>query len=122
MIPLVSGEAIEDLLNEPGTLTDLLLRIGGGGLYDAEFIILDTPVLLAVLSILVIFLFGGLLTAVLYWMYPEMTFNLPVWRSALALLLIFDIFAGCIANFTVSARYPAAYVDHFSFIYDKSII
>lgn len=55
-----------------------------------------------ILSILVILLFGGLLTAMLYWMYPEMTFNLPVWRNALALLLIFDIFAGCIANFTVS--------------------
>lgn len=55
-----------------------------------------------ILSIFVILLFGGLLTAVLYWRYPEMTFNLPVWRSALALLFIFDIFAGCIANFTAS--------------------
>ncbi|WP_068783467.1 hypothetical protein [Paenibacillus phocaensis] len=53
-------------------------------------------------SILTILLFGGLLTAVLYWMYPEMTSNLPVWRSVLSLLLIFDIFAGCIANFTPS--------------------
>lgn len=55
-----------------------------------------------ILSILVILLFGGLLTAVLYFMYPEMTFHLPVWRSALALLFIFDIFSGCVANFTAS--------------------
>lgn len=55
-----------------------------------------------ILLILAILLFGGLLTAVLYLMYPEMTINLPVWRSTLALLLIFDIFAGCIANFTPS--------------------
>lgn len=49
-----------------------------------------------------ILLFGGLLTAALYWIFPEMTDNLPVWRNALALLLIFDIFSGCIANFTAS--------------------
>lgn len=53
-------------------------------------------------SILAILLFGGILTAALYWVFPEMTNHLPVWRSAVALLLIFDIFSGCIANFTVS--------------------
>lgn len=34
--------------------------------------------------------------------FPEITHSLPLWRSALALLLIFDIFSGCIANFTIS--------------------
>ncbi|MGO4180695.1 hypothetical protein AB4Z45_19080 [Paenibacillus sp. MCAF9] len=53
-------------------------------------------------SILTILLFGGMLTAALYWISPEMTKNFPVWRSVLALLLIFDIFSGCIANFTAS--------------------
>lgn len=55
-----------------------------------------------ILFIAAILLFGGLLTALLYWRYPEMTAHLPIWRSALALFLIFDIFAGCIANFTPS--------------------
>ncbi|MBB6671320.1 hypothetical protein [Cohnella nanjingensis] len=53
-------------------------------------------------SILAILLFGGTLTTSLYWIFPEMTRHLPVWRSALALLLTFDIFSGCIANFTAS--------------------
>lgn len=53
-------------------------------------------------AILTILLFGGPLTAGMYLLYPEITDNLPVWRSALALLLIFDIFSGCIANFTAS--------------------
>ncbi|MBE9913734.1 hypothetical protein G8C92_06785 [Paenibacillus donghaensis] len=53
-------------------------------------------------SILAILLFGGILTASLYWMFPKLTNHLPVWRSALAFILIFDIFSGCIANFTAS--------------------
>lgn len=53
-------------------------------------------------SILAILLFGAMLTVALYWIFPEMTNHLPMWRSALALLLIFDIFSGCIANFTAS--------------------
>jgi len=53
-------------------------------------------------SILAILLFGGLMTAAMYYRYPEFTDHLPVWRSVLALLLIFDVFAGCIANFTIS--------------------
>ncbi|PAQ13487.1 hypothetical protein CD798_15475 [Bacillaceae bacterium SAOS 7] len=51
-------------------------------------------------SILTVLLFGGLLTVALYFRFPELTANLPMWRNALALLLIFDIFAGCVANFT----------------------
>ncbi|MCD9024728.1 hypothetical protein [Cohnella silvisoli] len=53
-------------------------------------------------SIVAILLFGGLLTPALYFIFPELTENLPLWRSALALLLIFDIFSGCIANFSAS--------------------
>ncbi|WP_025689885.1 hypothetical protein [Paenibacillus zanthoxyli] len=53
-------------------------------------------------SILTILLFGVLLTTALYLVFPELTDNLPVWRSTLALLLIFDIFSGCIANFSDS--------------------
>lgn len=60
-------------------------------------------------SILAIVLFGALLTVALYAAFPGMTHGLPVWRAALALLLIFDIFAGCIANFSVStSNYYAA--------------
>lgn len=54
----------------------------------------------SVAAILSILLFGGLLTAAVAWRFPEMTESLPVWRSGLALLLVFDICAGCIANFT----------------------
>lgn len=53
-------------------------------------------------SILAILLFGGMLNAAIYFVFPEMTQHLPVWRSVLAFLLIFDIFSGCIANFTAS--------------------
>ncbi|MFD0590924.1 hypothetical protein ACFQZE_23295 [Paenibacillus sp. GCM10027627] len=49
-----------------------------------------------------ILLFGAMLTGALYGRYPEMIDELPVWRSTLALLLIFDIFSGCVANFTAS--------------------
>ncbi|MFF2889297.1 hypothetical protein [Paenibacillus sp. NPDC057967] len=56
----------------------------------------------SVVSILSILLFGGLLTASLYLMFPQLTENLPVWRSTLAFLFIFDIFSGCVANFTIS--------------------
>lgn len=53
-------------------------------------------------SILAILLFGGLLTVALYLIFPELTDSLPIWRSTLALLLIFDIFSGCVANFTAA--------------------
>ncbi|MFC4598149.1 hypothetical protein [Cohnella hongkongensis] len=59
----------------------------------------ETPAKGAMAGIL---LFGGLLTAALYWRFPDMSDRLPAWRIGLALLLIFDIFAGCIANFTES--------------------
>lgn len=53
-------------------------------------------------SILTILLFGGILTTALYYRFPELANDLPTWRSTLALLLIFDVFAGVIANFTAS--------------------
>ncbi|MBW7477324.1 hypothetical protein K0T92_21630 [Paenibacillus oenotherae] len=53
-------------------------------------------------AIVAILLFGGLLTAALYLAFPELADNVPVWRSSLALLLMFDIFSGCAANFTAS--------------------
>ncbi|KQN96317.1 hypothetical protein [Paenibacillus sp. Leaf72] len=56
----------------------------------------------SIIAILSILLFGGLLTAALYVSFPELTAGLPFWRSVLALLLVFDIFSGCLANFTAS--------------------
>ncbi|TVX93239.1 hypothetical protein [Paenibacillus agilis] len=53
-------------------------------------------------SMIAILFFGALLTGALLWRFPEMIGSLPLWRSILACLLIFDIFAGCIANFTAS--------------------
>lgn len=53
-------------------------------------------------SIVTILLFGGLLTAAFCWRFPEFAAGLPAWRIILAVLLIFDIFSGCIANFTAS--------------------
>lgn len=59
-------------------------------------------------TIAVILLFGCVLTAAAAIGYPELYGELPVWRNALALLLVFDIFCGCIANFTAStSRYYA---------------
>jgi hypothetical protein len=56
----------------------------------------------SVASIASILLFGGLLTVALYAIFPELADDVPVWRTAVALLLIFDICSGCIANFTTS--------------------
>lgn len=69
-------------------------------------------------SIFTILLFGGVLTAALYYRFPELTDHVPVWRSALALLLIFDVFAGCIANFTAptSNFYAARKINRIVFI------
>ncbi|WP_281885889.1 hypothetical protein [Paenibacillus sp. YYML68] len=51
-----------------------------------------------------ILLFGFSLAGLLYGRYPEMYENIPWWRSLLAFVLIFDIFCGCIANFTRSTN------------------
>ena len=55
-------------------------------------------------EILAIVFFGVGFTTVLFFVFPEMTHNLPLWRSVLAYLLIADISAGCIANFTRSTN------------------
>lgn len=55
-------------------------------------------------ELLAIVLFGVGFTTLLFFAFPEMTQNLPFWRSATAFLLIADIFAGCIANFTRSTN------------------
>ena len=54
---------------------------------------------------LLIIAFAGLgLSTVLFFAFPEMTQNLPLWRSVIAYLLIADIFAGSVANFTRSTN------------------
>ncbi|MCM3490601.1 hypothetical protein M3689_14900 [Alkalihalophilus marmarensis] len=58
----------------------------------------------SVLHIIVILLFGVTLSTVLFYLYPNMYMDLPLWRSILAFILVFDIFSGCIANFTQSTN------------------
>ncbi|MDY7223864.1 hypothetical protein P4637_19475 [Halalkalibacterium halodurans] len=55
--------------------------------------------------------FGGVLTTALFLAYPDIYEGLPFWRSFVAFLLIFDIFSGCIANFTRSTSNYYA-IDH----------
>jgi len=43
-------------------------------------------------------------TTALFVRYPEVTQGIPFWRSILAYLLVLDIVAGCIANFTRSTN------------------
>jgi hypothetical protein len=72
----------------------------------------------SIAAIVTILFFGGLLTAALYLKFPELTDKLPIWRSTLALLLIFDIFCGCIANFTAGTSnfYAVSKSNRFVFI------
>lgn len=49
-----------------------------------------------------VLLFGIIPTTLLFIYYPSIYYENPLWRNVLAFLLIFDIFAGCIANFTNS--------------------
>jgi len=55
-------------------------------------------------ELLAIVLFGVGFTTWLFFAFPEMTQNLSLWRSVIAYLLIADIFAGCVANFTRSTN------------------
>jgi hypothetical protein len=55
-------------------------------------------------ELLAILFFGVGLATFLFFAFPEMTQGLPFWRSAIAFLLVMDIFAGCIANFTRSTN------------------
>jgi hypothetical protein len=52
-------------------------------------------------ELLTTMLFGVGLATFLFFGFPEMTRDLPLWRSTIAYLLIMDIFAGSIANFTL---------------------
>lgn len=60
-------------------------------------------------ELLVIVFFGVGFATLLFFTYPEMTQSMPIWRSIIAYLLVVDIFAGCVANFTRStSNYYAA--------------
>ena len=53
-------------------------------------------------EVISIVVFGVGLATLLFFGFPEMTQGLPLWRSAIAYVLVIDIFAGCVANFTYS--------------------
>jgi hypothetical protein len=55
-------------------------------------------------ELLAIMLFGVGSATLLFVKFPEMTLNFPLWKSILAYLLVVDIFAGCVANFTRSTN------------------
>jgi len=54
----------------------------------------------SVASILAVLGFAVLMSAALFFRYPVLYDGLASWRSVLAIVLIVDICAGCIANFT----------------------
>ncbi len=53
-------------------------------------------------ELLAIILFGAGSTTFLFLAYPQMTASLPFWKILIAFLLILDITAGSVANFTRS--------------------
>jgi len=55
-------------------------------------------------EILAVVFFGLGLATLLFFAFPEMTQELPLWRSVIAYMLVVDIFAGCAANFTRSTN------------------
>lgn len=64
-------------------------------------------------AIAAILLFGAGMTTVWSVAFPAMLTETAPWRTVLALLLIFDVCAGCIANFTPStSNYYAARRKH----------
>jgi len=56
------------------------------------------------LQLLVISLFGVLTPCLLLLLYPQSFSAVPQWKSVLAVILIADIAAGCIANFSRSTN------------------
>jgi hypothetical protein len=58
----------------------------------------------SVVSIIMILLFGAMFTTMVVLRFPDMYEGLPLWRQLLSFILIFDIFCGCIANFTESTN------------------
>jgi len=69
-------------------------------------------------ELLTIALFGVGLPTLLFIAFPEMTDTLPFWRSAIAFLVIIDIAAGCVTNFTrsTSNHYAARRKERLVFI------
>ncbi len=57
-----------------------------------------------ILHLLVIIAFGISLPIILFIQYPILFSSLPLWKSIIAILLITDIAAGFIANFTKSTN------------------
>lgn len=55
-------------------------------------------------ELVTIVFFGVGLATLLLFAFPEMTQGIPAWKSIIAYLLIVDIFAGCVANFTRSTN------------------
>lgn len=55
-------------------------------------------------SIVAILLFGSILSTAVVLRFPEMYDGIPLWRRVLSFVLIFDIFCGCIANFSESTN------------------
>jgi hypothetical protein len=55
-------------------------------------------------ELLAIVVFGVGLATWLFFAFPEMTQGLSIWRSMIAYLLVVDICAGCVANFTRSTN------------------
>ncbi|MUK88503.1 hypothetical protein GMD78_08870 [Ornithinibacillus sp. L9] len=53
-----------------------------------------------IFQLTVIFLFGVIFTSLLFIYYSNTFSEVALWRNIFAFLLIFDIFSGCIANFT----------------------
>lgn len=53
-----------------------------------------------IVQLISIFLFGIMFTLLLCIYDPGIFIDVPLWRSILAILFIFDILSGCIANFT----------------------
>ncbi len=52
------------------------------------------------IELVTVLVFGTGLAAALFVLFPEMTQGLPWWRAGLAFLLVLDVFAGSVANFT----------------------
>lgn len=55
-------------------------------------------------KIIFILLFGVTLSSLLFCLYPDTYMDVSLWRIVLAFILVFDIFSGCIANFTQSTN------------------
>ncbi|NGP46787.1 hypothetical protein G4V62_18250 [Bacillaceae bacterium SIJ1] len=56
----------------------------------------------SVIQLIGILLFGIILTTLLFIYDPSIYYDISLWRTIVAFLFIFDIFSGCIANFTKS--------------------